>query len=149
MSKTGIDLQAYSEHIDRLVGFVASENASDLHLNAFYRPVIRVSKMLVPIAGEQELTHEDTARFLAIMLNENQRARFDEVHEIDFSYYNTRNKIRFRGHASLQRGAVSIALRYIPAEIRTLQELGVPEQLLHFTEMTQGFFLVVGPVGAG
>lgn len=143
------NIGAYAEHLDRLVSFVAIEHASDLHLNAFYRPVIRVSGLLVPLVGEQELTHEDTAKFLAAMLNPVQRDTFDEKHEVDFAYYNARNKMRFRGHASLQRGAVSIALRSIPSEIKTLQDLGVPEQLLRFTEMGQGFFLVVGPVGQG
>lgn len=142
-------ISEYAEHLDKLISLVEVEGASDLHLNAFYRPVIRVTGLLVPLAGEQELTHEDTAKFLAAMLNQTQREMFDEVHEVDFAYYNVRNKMRFRGHASLQRGAVSIALRSIPSDIKSLQDLGVPEQLLRFTELRQGFFLVVGPVGQG
>lgn len=143
------DISSYNAHLDRLVSFVEVEQASDLHLNAFYRPVIRVAGVLVPVSGEEQLTHEDTAKFLATMLSDDQRERFDDTHEVDFSYYNKAHKMRFRGHASLQRGAVSIALRYIPSEIKTLPELGIPEQLLEFTKVNQGFFLVVGPVGQG
>ncbi|MBP9760144.1 MAG: PilT/PilU family type 4a pilus ATPase [Candidatus Pacebacteria bacterium] len=131
------------------VSVVVEENASDLHLNAFYRPVIRVSGALVPLGEQTDLSHEDTARFLALILSDQQRATFDETHEVDFSYYNERHKTRFRGNACVQRGAVSIALRCISANIKSLAELRVPEVLLHFAGLKQGFFLVVGPVGQG
>jgi len=128
---------------------VVEEKGSDLHLNAFYKPTIRVSGALLPLTNQKDLTHEDTAEFLVVMLNDEQRQRFDDTNEIDFSYYSEKHKVRFRGNACVQRGAISIALRLIPQHISTLEELQLPEQLLRFTEHRQGFFLVVGPVGQG
>ncbi len=139
----------HAQTLDEFVRVVVDEQASDLHLNAFYKPVIRVSGALVPLTNQQDLSHEDTATFLALMLSDDQRQRFDETREIDFSYYNEANKVRFRGNACIQRGAVSIALRLIPTKIKTLVDLGLPEQLLEFSRLRQGFFLVVGPVGQG
>lgn len=135
--------------LDAYVGVVVEEKASDLHLNAFYKPTIRVSASLLPLTNHDELTHEGTARILALMLSDEQSELFDKKKEIDFSYYNDKHKVRFRGNACIQRGAISIALRLIPQEINTIEELGLPETLLKFTEHRQGFFLVVGPVGQG
>jgi twitching motility protein PilT len=145
--KTSLDKQ--KKMIDEYAGVVVEEGASDLHLNAFYKPTIRVSGALLPLTNYEELSHEDTASLLLLMLNEEQRDRFDEKKEIDFSYYNNKNKIRFRGNACIQRGAISIAMRLIPTKIKTLKELSLPEELLKFTARRQGFFLVVGPVGQG
>lgn len=144
-----VDLEKQRKILEQLVKTVAAENASDLHLNAFYRPMIRVSGFLVPTADSGELSHEDTAGFLALMLTPKQRERFDATREIDFSYFNEKSGVRFRGNACIQRGAVSIALRTIPQHVKTLEELGIPKELLRFTERRQGFFVVVGPVGQG
>lgn len=146
-TKAGIE--KYKKTIDDFVSVVVEEQASDLHINAFYKPVIRVSGALLPLTDYDELSHEDTATYLAFMLNDEQREIFDNKKEIDFSYYNEKHKVRFRGNACIQRGAVSIALRLIPTKIQTIEELRLPKELLRFTERRQGFFLVVGPVGQG
>jgi twitching motility protein PilT len=143
------DIQKHKVMLDDFAGIVVEENASDLHLNAFYKAVIRVSGALLPLTDFKELSPEDTAQILALVLTEEQRVNFDATKEIDFSYYNDKYKVRFRGNACIQRGAISIALRIIPTKIKTITELGLPEELLRFTERRQGFFLVVGPVGQG
>ncbi len=147
MTKTS--LETHKTTLDEFAGIVLNEKASDLHINAFYKPTIRVSGALLPLTNYEECTHEDTAEYLALMLNEEQREVFDQTKEIDFSYYNEQHKVRFRGNACIQRGAVSIALRLIPTKIQTITDLGLPEVLLEFTNRRQGFFLVVGPVGQG
>jgi twitching motility protein PilT len=136
-------------NIDELVQILLDERASDLHINAFYKPMIRVSGSLIPLTQYPEFTPEDCASLLAMMLSDDQKKRFDETQEIDFSYFNSVRKARFRGNGSLQRGAVSIALRLIPDQIKTLDELKIPDQLYEFAGRLQGFFLVVGPVGQG
>ncbi len=146
---TKAEIEKHKKILDEFAGIVVEEQASDLHINAFYKPVIRVSGSLLPLTNYAELSHEDTARYLALMLNGEQRRAFDEKKEIDFSYYNEKHKVRFRGNACIQRGAVSIALRLIPTKIQTIEELGLPQELLRFTTRRQGFFLVVGPVGQG
>ena len=63
--------------------------------------------------------------------------------------YETADGTRFRGNAFYQRGSVSIALRLIPKKISTIAELHLPEILTTFARKSQGFFIVVGPVGQG
>lgn len=131
-----------------LVDIVIREGGSDLHLSAGRRPVIRVAGRLYPLVKEPELTEKDTTAVLKILLGEEKYAAFLVNQEVDFSYTTAQNA-RFRGNAFFQRGTVGVALRLVPATIKTLSELNLPAGLEQFTHLEQGFFLVVGPVGHG
>ena len=142
------DVMDYKNELDELIETVIRENASDLHFSVTYHPTIRVNGVLIPLLKKPKLTPDDTLSFITELLRPEQKERFLETKEIDFSY-NYRDKVRFRGNGFFQRGAVSIALRLIPNKIRTLEELNLPDVLNIFTERQQGFFLIVGPVGQG
>jgi twitching motility protein PilT len=68
--------------------------------------------------------------------------------EYDFSF-SWRNEARIRGNAFSQRGETTLALRMIPRQIPTMQQLGLPPVLRHFTRQHQGLVLVTGPTGSG
>lgn len=138
----------YKETIKDLLETVIRENGSDLHLSAGSNPVIRVDNILIPLQTSPVLKEEDTLGLITELLNEEQKNLFLKNQEIDFSY-NFENKARFRGNGFYQQGMVSIALRFIPSEIKTLDDLNLPQILKTFTQHKQGFFLVVGPVGQG
>lgn len=138
----------YKKEIADLVAVVAREGASDLHLTAGRPPTIRVSGDLIPIVNKPVLSPDDVMGLIMEILNEENRARFLERKDIDFSY-SPDSQIRFRGNAYFQRGVVSAAFRLIPTKIKTLAELNLPEMLADFARKEQGFFLVVGPVGQG
>ena len=131
-----------------LVNTVIREGGSDLHLTAGRRPVIRVAGRLYPMAKEPELAAKDTEAILRVLVSEEKFKKFLETQEVDFSYTTAQNA-RFRGNAFFQLGMISIALRLIPAVIKTLSELNLPPALEQFCRLEQGFFLVVGPVGHG
>src|SRR5207302_1036922 len=97
---------------------------------------------------EPVLTPEDTQGFLKVLIASDNFKKFLTTQEVDFAY-ETDEKYRFRGNAYFQRGSVSIALRLILRKIRTMAELNLPEVLASFARKSQGFFLVVGPVGQG
>ena len=77
-----------------------------------------------------------------------QFAAYEENLELDFSYAH-QDEMRFRGNAFFERGRMSAALRHIPNNIRTLDDLALPPILESFALRPQGFFLCVGPVGQG
>lgn len=135
--------------MSELVEHLISENASDLHFKAFYKPVIRVAGSLIPLTQYEELSPDDTYGMLTLMVSPEQLARFEADMELDFAYFHTVKKLRFRGNASIQQGSVSLTLRHIPNNIRSFDELGLPESLRQFADRQQGFFLMVGPVGQG
>ena len=137
----------YKKFIDELVGIVVNESGSDLHLSSGRNPIIRVSGFLIPIVKIPPLTETDMHGILdQIMVPENKQ-RFFVDKEIDFSYANAHG--RFRGNGFFRQGMPAIALRLVPKDIKTLEELNLPPILENFTRKTQGFFLVVGPVGQG
>lgn len=138
----------YQKEIDELVGIVAKEGASDLHLTAGRNPTIRVSGDLIPLVNKAPLSPEDVLGLVNTILNDDNRARFQERKEIDFSWSPT-PEARFRGNAFYQRGVVGAAFRLIPTKIKTIEELNLPSLLNDFARRQQGFFLVVGPVGQG
>lgn len=139
----------YETQLAELVNTVVKQGGSDLHLNAGYHPIIRVSGTLVPLVSMQELTDQDTAGLMEVMLSPENKAIFLEKKEIDFSYSAQGDTVRFRGNCSFARGSIAIALRVIPKTVRTLEELRLPPILADFARRQQGFFLVVGPVGHG
>ncbi|PCI30055.1 type IV pili twitching motility protein PilT, partial [Candidatus Kaiserbacteria bacterium] len=134
--------------LKKFINVLIHEGGSDLHLSAGSSPTIRVAGSLVSLAKEAKLTGEHTLALLGEMISKEELDLFLEEKEIDFSYQ-LEDGHRFRGNAFFQRGEAGIAMRLIPSEIRTISELGLPPILESFARRTQGFFLVVGPVGQG
>ncbi|HEY4522618.1 MAG TPA: PilT/PilU family type 4a pilus ATPase [Candidatus Paceibacterota bacterium] len=138
----------YASTLRKYINVVVHENGSDLHFSCGTHPTIRVAGSLSPMLKEEVLKPEDTAGFMEVLLKPEDQKRFLAQHEIDFAHEST-DGYRFRGNAYFERGTISIALRLIPKQIKTLAELNLPESLAAFARRSQGFFLVVGPVGQG
>jgi len=138
----------YKDELNDLIKTVFQEGASDLHLSEGRKPTIRVSGFLLPLVKREVYTKEGMDGILSELINKKNKDIFLEKKEMDFSY-GIENGERFRGNAYFQQGMISIALRLIPKKIRSIDELNLPSILKSFAEKTQGFFLVVGPVGHG
>lgn len=138
----------YKKELDNLLDHLIAEGGSDIHFVENRSPTIRVSGFLIPLVNYKPLSKEDTKAFSEIILGQDDKAFFSKNKEVDFSY-DYKGKARFRGNCYIQRGGVAIALRFIPNKIRTIAELGLPKILESFTQLQQGFFLVVGPMGHG
>ncbi len=137
-----------SEHpIKELLAAIEKENASDLHLGEGRMPFARISGLLIPLEKFGTLSRTAIISILDDLLPQKIGDEFLKNKEVDFSY--TDHDVRFRGNAFYQQGLITIALRLIPKRIRSLEELRLPPVLETFTKRTQGFFLVVGPVGQG
>lgn len=138
----------YKKDFDTLVAVMVSENASDLHLSEGRKPIVRVSGMLIALENHPVLTSQDIKGLLGNLLDPTKKQVFETQKEVNFSYLNSDNT-RFRGNAFYRFGKISIALRLIPHQIKTLSELKIPSILEVFTRKKQGFFIVVGPTGQG
>lgn len=134
--------------IKTLLEMVFNRNASDLHLCVGTPPTLRIDGNLVPIPNQPILTPEDTKRLAYSILTDEQKEMLEKEKEIDLSY-SLENKARFRVNIYHQKGYISIALRYLPYKIPTLEELGLPSVCNEFTKHSQGFVLVTGPTGHG
>src|SRR6185436_20245803 len=90
----------------------------------------------------------DTERALRTIADDHQFAEFEESGEVDFSY-ELEGVSRFRVNAFRQRGSISIALRAIPFQVRTIDDLGLPEVVRRLAEEPRGIILLTGTTGSG
>jgi twitching motility protein PilT len=123
-------------------------DASDLHITAAERPKLRVDGDIVDSSVPDVLTPKDTLQLAYSVLTENQKKRFENDDELDFSF-GIQNLARFRGNVFKQRGCVAMVIRMIPFNVRTFQELGLPPVIAKLAERPRGLILVTGPTGSG
>ncbi len=138
----------YKEKLNELLLTTARQSASDLHLAVGRRPTLRIDGVLVGLQKENILTPEDSQGLILALLTPEQKDKMIKFGDVDFSYA-YEDKARFRVNAFFQKGFMAAALRLIPAEIKTIEELKLPPILHELTKLNQGFVLVVGPAGNG
>ena len=138
----------YQQKLNDLLLATARQNASDLHIGVGRRPTLRIDGVLIPLQKEPILTPEITEGLVLSLLTEKQKQIFLGERQLDFSY-SFEDKARFRVNVYFQRGFMAVALRLIPAQIKTIEELKLPPILHDFAKLNQGFILIVGPAGHG
>jgi len=130
-----------------LLQTMIEKEASDLHLTVGCPPQIRVHGDLTPIE-HPNLTPADTKQLGYSVLTDEQKHRFEEDNELDFSF-GIKGLSRFRGNLFSQRGAVACAIRTIPFRVKTIEELNLPPVILQLSKKPRGLVLVTGPTGSG
>jgi len=141
-------MDQYKQKLNDLMLLTASQNASDLHIGVGKKPTLRIDGYLIPFEKDVIVTPEIAEGLVNALLTPEQQQEFEIKKEIDFSYA-FEDKARFRVNVFMQRGFRAAALRTIPSKIRTLNELHLPDALIDFTKISQGFILMVGPAGHG
>ena len=134
--------------VDDLLEQVVVRGASDLHVTVGSEPVIRVNGHLERLGDFARLSPEDTQRMLYRILSTEQQKHFENRRQIDISY-SIPGLARFRVNVYFQRESLGAAFRLIPAELKTLEQLGLPPVLKDFTTKPRGLVLVTGPTGSG
>jgi twitching motility protein PilT len=141
MAKTTITSDVLLEHLWESKG-------TDLILTAGVSPMVRVDGDLRPVEGFGPVAAAETEALLKQLVTAEQLAAFDHGAEVDFSF-TWREMARLRGNAFKASGTVGLALRLIPHEIPTFEDLGLPAVMERFVGLRQGLVLVTGPTGAG
>src|SRR5262249_5931679 len=111
-------------------------------------PMVRISGKLLPGGYEIELSPDDTKSLIYSILTDDQKARFEEEHELDFSI-GIPGVSRFRVNVFMQRGCVAGVFRTIGENIPTFDELGLSETVRNLALLPRGLVLVTGPTGCG
>jgi len=138
----------YLDYLKKLLDIVVKEEASDLDISVGHVPNIRITGQLIPLSQEKIISAEDSEGLAFSIMSEIQHKKFLEEKEIDFSYQHE-DKGRFRANIFFQRGTISLALRFIPTKIRTIEELNLPPILHDFLSRPQGLVLVTGATSQG
>src|SRR6202048_3064109 len=122
-------------------------SGSDLHVTTNSPPQVRVHGHLQPL-DMPPLTPSETKQLAYSVLTDAQKHRFEETLELDFSF-GLKGLARFRGNCFNQRGAVGAVYRVIPFEIKTFQQLNLPQVISRLCDKPRGLILVTGPTGSG
>ncbi len=138
----------YLQSLKKILDTTIKEDASDLLISVNHRPVIRIVGQLVPLINEKVVTPEISKGFAFSIMSEVKKQKFLAEKEIDFSY-DFDGKARFRVNVFFQRDSISLALRLISPNIRTIEDLLLPPILHEFTRKTQGLLLITGASGQG
>jgi len=134
--------------IEELLTLMVQRGGSDLHLTAGSPPKLRIDGKLVNTEHEV-LVPETTQKLIYSFLTSDQIAKFEHDFESDLSF-GIEGLGRFRTNVFLQRGAVAAVLRIIPYQIKSFQELGLPEDVCEFLcNLPKGLILVTGSTGSG
>lgn len=133
--------------IDAFFNYMMEHDASDLHLSTGAKPLIRQHGELVEMEYP-ELKNEMLQELLFEIASEEQKQTFSEKKDLDFAYEIT-GKARFRANYFEQKRGVGAVFRIIPNEILSIEDLGLPPQVLKLTDLSRGLVLVTGPTGSG
>jgi twitching motility protein PilT len=137
-----------SQNLDRVLGAARQLGASDVHLKAGLPPIFRIKGELRTVRDVPALTREAIATFAVHMMNERQRADFEEHLDIDLAY-GTPDGVRYRVNLFQQRGSIGMVLRLIPPEVPAFDRLHLPETVLSLADHARGIVLVTGVTGSG
>lgn len=134
--------------LSELLHKLAELGGSDLHVTTGTPPLVRVHGEIRPLDGYRPLTSAETKQLAYSVLTDSQKHRFEENLELDFSF-GVKGLSRFRANIFNQRGAVGAVFRAIPYEIKSFDELGLPQVVKELCNKPRGLVLVTGPTGSG
>ncbi len=134
--------------IEVLLEEVIKKKASDLHIQVGLQPMLRVDGSLVAVPGSDILNEETVELLIFAILDEDQKQILLKDKEFDFSFA-FGDLGRFRVNAFHERGNLAAALRLIPNELLTIEQLGLPPIVSKFADYPRGLVLVTGPTGSG
>ena len=138
----------YKKELEELLLLLAQEQGSDLHLSPGVFPTIRVDGRLIQLTNRVILDKETLEGYARAVIGEENMERFLQQKELDLSY-TIEEKARFRMNIYLSRGYFALTARFVPYIIRSIEELRLPPIVKMFSQLSQGFVLVVGPNGQG
>ncbi len=134
--------------IEVLLEEVIKKKASDLHLQVGLPPILRIDGALIHVPGTDALNEESVEALIFAILDADQKEILLKDKEFDFSFA-FGDLGRFRVNAFHERGNLAAALRLIPNEVMTIEQLSLPQIVNKFADYPRGLVLVTGPTGSG
>ncbi len=134
-------------NFEQLLAHVVDKKASDLFITAGRPPSIKVNGKILSVS-EQVLSAEQAETIVLSIMDDKQRAEFNDKHECNFAI-SSEGVGRFRVSAFYQRGSIGMVLRRIETKIPTTAELTLPPILDDLAMTKRGLIIFVGATGTG
>jgi len=134
--------------LNDILSVALKSRASDIHLKAGLPPIYRIDGALRPLPKAPRIAPDVIRQIAHNIMNERQRARFDEIREVDLAY-GVPGLGRFRVNVFTQRGTISMVFRVIPVDIPEIDHLNLPPVIKKIAMEERGLVLVTGATGSG
>jgi twitching motility protein PilT len=131
-----------------LIRIASDLKASDLQLVIDSPPLVRINGELQGLENFNDLTPHDIDIALTQLTDESQRQCFLNTKELDFAY-SVEGCGRLRCNVARQMNGMSLAIRLLPPNVPTIDELELPQILKELVQQPRGLLLVTGPTGSG
>jgi twitching motility protein PilT len=140
--------KAAAPYLHKVLTYAAQRGASDLHVHGGAPLMARINGRLQVLKAEEPISAADTERLIAQLLTNEQWSALARDGQIDFAYSFPEGG-RFRVNAYRQFRGMDIVFRLIPAQVPTLEQLGLPANLSRLMDFRTGIVLCTGPAGCG
>jgi twitching motility protein PilT len=137
-----------SGEIDRFLNKLVELKGSDLHLSISSPPMIRKDGEMQHLPGFPALTAESMERMIMPIVPDRNRDEFARTHDTDFAY-EIAGLCRFRVNLFVDLKGIGAVFRVIPSKILSVEDLGIPREVLSLCHLPKGLVLVTGPTGSG
>ena len=134
--------------MEHLLRYLWDTHATDLHVAAGTVPRVRIDGKLYPVPDQPESSEQFVVAVLEGLIHGTDRAVFEEQRQLDFAF-TWGGTARFRANAFFQMDRPALALRLIPTEIPTPEQLGLPAATAQLVNRPHGLVLMTGPTGSG
>ncbi|HYV98835.1 MAG TPA: PilT/PilU family type 4a pilus ATPase [Gemmatimonadaceae bacterium] len=134
--------------MDRLLRKLVELSGSDLHLRVGEPPIVRKHGEMMRVEAEAVLDSSRIEAMLASIMPERNKKEFAEVSDSDFAH-EIKGVARFRANALRDRNGAAAVFRVIPAQVVTVEQMGVTQEVQNLCFLTKGLVLVTGPTGSG
>lgn len=134
-------------NVEKLLGSMVEQEASDLYLTVDSPPVYRINGINTT-THDTPFTQNDTNNLALSIIDDSQKKEFEEQKELNIALY-IPSLGRFRVNLMRQRGVVALVIRRIKTDIPSIEELALPAILKEIVLQKQGLVLVVGATGSG
>lgn len=126
---------------------MTDQNASDMYFTTGAPVSVRIDGKMRPV-GKSMLSPGTTKKLAYDLLSPLEIKEFETSLELNMGVSYT-GLGRFRANIYMQRGEVSMVIRYIQADIPTLDDLKLPDVYKDMMQQQKGLILVVGATGMG
>ena len=137
------------EHMDimKLLARVYNREISDLHLTVNSPPMVRKCGELEPL-GDKPLSGEEIKQMLYSILSDEQKKHFEQYKDLDFAFSPSQD-VRYRVSIYQQRGKMEVVFRNIMPNIKSREELGLPDVIEDLCQLKEGLVIIGGTTGSG
>ena len=121
--------------------------ASDIFISVNFPPSFKINGELTPVPLKP-LTPQDTEVLVYSTMSDEQRIRFEEELELNYSVTSATG-VRYRVNAYHEQGHVGMVWRRITTKILTVDDLQLPQGLKELAMQPRGLIILAGATGSG